>query len=282
MPVYNINGNSAMVAYNYNGIRQPQVYDIQQNPLLPNLVVMTYNVGNFTGINAQQTMQDTIIAKYEPDIVSLQELMNNATLPTVGANMFEDYSYKQVSNHKNRLFMISKTITPSNVVIADFTNQDPLDASQWNETRAYMKGDIEVNGKTITWFNTHLCYLTQSVKWQQMQELYTMAQNCEYAILAGDFNSYPMTVESDEYINMYKPFVDAGYKVLNCSPAYGFTNTWTSSTTATSMADLTHPHDSIIVSGNITVVDVVLDTTKFNYVNGSEFDHIPVVAYLQV
>ena len=246
-------------------------------------VVMSYNVMWFKDINSQQDMQNEIIAKYHPDIIGMQELRNYSTLPTVGAVMLAGYQYKQFSNHDNKDLFVSKSLPLSNFSTADFTNQDPEDMTQYGETRSYMKADIVVNGKTITWFNAHLCFLTRSVKWQQMSELFTMAQNCEYAILTGDFNSYPMTVDSEEYTGMYKPFVDAGYKVLNCSPAYGFQNTYTSASNPNSLADLTHPHDSIIVSSNITVTDVVFDTTKFNYkMPSKQFDHIPMVAYLQI
>ena len=145
-----------------------------------------------------------------------------------------------------------------------------------------MKADVEIGGKTITLINTHLCYITESVKWQQMQELFVIAEQCDYCIITGDFNSMQMSEEADDYINMYKPFVDAGYHLANNSPTAGFHNTYAYLTSPTSLADLQTAPDSIIVSSNIGITNVIFDPTKLSYLNGSVIDHIPVVAELLI
>lgn len=287
MPAYDINGATLTLSSlkNINGGAIDQAYNINGVGLygdLGDLVVMTYNVQRFRGINSQQAMQDLIISKYNPDIIGIQELSTDNNIPAVGESMLANYPIRQKSNHQNFVLMATKTHTLSNVVIADYTNQDPQDLSQWNETRAYEKADITVNGKTISWFNTHLCYLTQSVKWQQMGELFTLAEQCPYAIITGDFNSMIMSAQADDYINMYKQFVDAGYNLANNSPIAGFHNTFTNATTATSLADLTQAPDSIITTSNIDILSVVFDDTKLSYLNGSEIDHIAVIASLKV
>lgn len=285
MPIYDLFGNIVDEPYDLDLNVLSQVYDIDQNPLLPtepDIVVMTYNVQFFRGLNSNQTMQDEIISKYEPSIIGMQELGTTSTLPTVAVNMLQDYPYKEFSDLHNRDLLVSK-LPLSNVVYAEFEHQDPEDMSTWGDTRGYIMADISVNGKTIKWINTHLCYLTQSIKWQQMEELFDLAEQSEYVILMGDFNSEPMdSAYSDDYVHMYKQFVDAGYKLANNSPKVGFTNTWTNSTSPSSLADFTWPCDSIIVSPNIHILNRVFDLTKLEYLDGNPVDHIPVVARLVV
>lgn len=281
--MYDYEGTEILTAYSSDGIAVNQAYDINGNPLIDasGLVVMTYNVGRFQGINAQQNLQNRIIDLYKPDIIGMQEL-GASTLPTVGVNMLSEYQVKQLSDHTNKIMVVTKNKSLSNLVIADFENQDPLDQSYYGETRAYMKADISVGGKTVTWINAHLCYHTVSVKYAQMAELFDMAEQCDYVVLTGDFNSTAMTESSNEYINMYKPFVDAGYHLANNSPIAGFHNTWGDATAPTSLSDLSWACDSIITSSNINIDSVIFDPTKLDYLNGNQIDHIPVVARLTV
>lgn len=291
MAIYDIYGNQLQAVYDIEGNSLQYAYDIEGSqifggkpPVGTPLKVMTYNVQYFNGINSQSAMQNAIISLYEPDIIGMQELgtYTASNLPSVGQTMLANYPNKQFSNHKNKVLMVTKSLALSNVAIADFENQDPQDVSQYNETRAYMKADITVGGKTITWINTHLCYLTKSVMYEQMAEVFAMAEQCEYVIITGDFNSGVTGLEENDYIYMYKQFVDAGYNLANNSPTAGFVNTYAYLTNPTSLADLQTAPDSIIVSGNIDIDSVVFDTTKFSYLNGSVIDHIPVIATLTI
>lgn len=282
MAIYDINGNNLTEAYAPNGISLNSAYDKNGNIVFTSrLTVMTYNVQWFTRINSQQAMQQKIISDYDADIIGVQELSQNGVIPSLGQLVFADYQYQQLSNHKNYMGMMSK-LPLSNIVIADYETQDPEDASRYNETRAYMMADITFGGKVITWINTHLCYLTTAPKYAQMAELFDIAEQKEYCIITGDFNNTASSVSDNDYINMFKPYVDAGYNLANCSPSAGFTKTCSDLTTATTTADLINPCDSIITSGNIDIVDVVFDTTKFSYLNGDPIDHIPVIAELQI
>lgn len=285
--IYDVNAQSLNACFKRTGDSATVAYDVNGEQIFPDeilLKVMTYNVQYFRNINAQTAMQNEIIGKYTPDIIGMQELgtYTVSNFPAVGQTMLADYPIKQLSNHKNKIMIAAKGYSLSNLVIADFQNQDPQDQSQYNETRAYMKADIVAGGKTVTIINTHLCYLTQSIKWLQMQEVFTIAEQCERCIITGDFNGGIVTEESDDYINMFKQFVDAGYNLANLSPDAGFHNTFTNSATATSLADLTTAPDTIIVSGNIDIKNVVFDDTKFSYLDGNPIDHIPVVATLEI
>lgn len=288
MSVYDISGNALGSVYTRDGQSLYAAFDIGGEQVFPDsntLKVMTYNVQWFTLLNSQQEMQASIINGNDADIIGLQEISKNGSIPSVGKNVLKAYSTKKLSNHKNYIAMASK-LALSNYVIADFTNQDPQDASQYNETRAYMIADISFNGQTIKWINTHLCVITASYKWLQMMEIYAIANDYVSqgypVIITGDFNSYATSAEDDDYIQMFKPFVDDGYKLANNSPAAGFTKTWTDSTSVSTLDGMKHATDSIIVSPDISIQSVVFDTTKFSYLDGNPIDHIPVVATIQI
>lgn len=282
MPIYNHNGTSISECYGIQGGSLSEAYNVDGTTVFTKqFTVMTYNVQHFTGINGQQTMQQSIIDTYNADIIGMQEVTKNGTMPTVGVNVLTNYPNKRMSNHINYMCMVSK-IPLSNVVISDFVNQDPEDMSRWNETRAYMMADIVVGGKTIKWVNTHLCFLTPEIKYLQMAEVFNLVKNEEYVIVTGDFNTSNYTSPSDaEYANMFAQFANAGFVMANHQPT-SYTKTWTNSTNATSLDEFITPTDDIIVSSNIGIVDVVFDTTKLNYLNGQPIDHIPIIARLTI
>lgn len=281
MAIYDSMGNALNTCYDSDGVILDKAYDYSGTEIWSRIYkVMTYNVQWFTGINSQQTMQQSIIDNYNADIIGLQELTKNGAVPTVGANVLGDYPTLQLSNHKNYMGMVSKYAL-SNITIADFVNQDPQDASLYNETRAYMMADIILGGKTIKWINTHLC-LTDEYKYLQMAEIFALAEQYEYVIITGDFNVYDYTLpNATEYNQMFKQFADAGYNVANNNGA-SFTKTYSGSTSATSLSEFTSPPDDIIVSGNINITDVHFDVTKLSYLNGDVIDHIPVIATIRI
>lgn len=273
MSVYNVDGLGISSVYSVGSGLLNQAYDVNGNGILHDLSVMSYNVQRFNGINSQLPMQQSIIRKYEPDIIGFQEL-GSGDMPSIGVSMCSDYQYQNLGVQTNKTGLVSKLMM-QNVVNAVFTSQS-------GETRGYNKAYINVNGKTICWINTHLEYASATAKYNQMTEIFNMAELETYVIITGDFNSKCLAVTDGDYINQYKMFVDAGYNLANCSPTVGFTKTWTDATSADSVADLTDPCDSIIVSSNITIKRIVFDTTKFDFLNGSAIDHIPIIAYLDV
>lgn len=285
MSVYDLNGNEIFAVYGKDGTALNQAYDIEGNPLLNlepvNLTVMSYNVQWWQNFNSQQTMQEEIISKYTPDIIGFQEFSKNTNVPTVGANVLVDYPTIRLSNHYNFNALASK-YTLTDITIADFQTQDQYDISTYGETRCYMKCYFTVGGRRICWINTHLCYQNATPQYAQMAELFAMAEQEDYVILTGDFNSHGMDIESADYTGLYKPYVDAGYHLINSTALTGFIKTWTSSKTATSTEQMTYPHDNIITSSNIEIASAFFDDTKFSYLNGQSIDHIPLVAEVTI
>lgn len=279
MAIYDISGNALNTVYDIDGVQLEQAYDIDGNeliePIQTELVVMSYNVQGFTGLNANESMQSGIISTYNPLIVGLQELGMNTSLPTVGANIFSDYPYKYLSPPIYNRPAIASKVQLNNVVGNEFTNQS-------GETRGYQKSYFTYGGKTICWINTHLATSDhETAKVAQANELYAMVQNEPYFIITGDFNTVCKSVNDTEYTTIMKQFIDAGYNSANCSAQHGFIDTWTSGSTA---SGTWYPCDHIITSANISMDNVIVDTTKIDAAaqTGQSIDHLPIVAYLTV
>ena len=241
--------------------------------------IMSYNVQCFDYINSQASVQKKIFNKNNAVVVGIQELSTSRTIKPAGQIALADYPYKYFSAHKAFLGFASK-YPLKNLRCRDFRNQDPQDMTQYGQTRAYMMADLCIDGKNLTLINAHLCFLTQSIKWKQMMELFDLARTMENVILTGDFNCFITSPGDSEYINMYKPFVDAGYHLADCDGK--ITKTWTDKRTPKSLDEFTYPTDNIITSPNITIKKVYYDKTKLKYPNGYEMDHIPIIALVSV
>lgn len=285
--IRDIDGTQIYDAYDYGGNTILAAYDVGGNEIFPDsisLKVMTFNIQGWNGINSQQAMLNAIFQTYNADIIGFQEFCSNGSIPTVAANSLTSYPYLRLTNHKNYNAVASK-FSLSDWTVADYQTQDQYDISTWNETRCYMRGYFNIGDRRIAVFNTHLCVHNQTPRHAQAAELFALAQQEEYCIITGDFNSTdsPLTETSPDYINIFKPFVDAGYNLANSCPERGFTNTHFDGTThLNSLADLTACLDNIIVSGNISISSIVFDATKLDYQNGQKFDHIPVIVTLTI
>lgn len=282
--IYDKSGNALQSAYTVSGADASAAYDVDGVKVFSRSVkVMSFNAQGFSGINSQSTMLNAIFSLYDADIIGFQEFCSNGSIPSVAASTLSNYPTIKLTNHKNYNGIATK-LTAGAWTIADYQTQDPYDISEWNETRCYMKTYFNIGGRQVAFFNTHLCLNSTEARYAQAAELFALAEAEEYCIITGDFNSTtaPLTAETADYINEYKPFVDAGYHLANNSPTAGFTNTHSGATSVASLAALTSALDSIIVSGNIDIDSVVFDPTKLSYQNGQKFDHIPVVATLTI
>ena len=274
--IYNVNGAQLNTAYDVEGEELEQAYDVNGNqliePIAAGFAVMTYNVQWFSGLNANQSMQQNIINAYNANIIGLQEL--RTSMPAVGSAVLSDYPYIELGTQTNKTGIASK-IQLSNVTSGTFTNQA-------SETRGWQKAYITVDGKTICWINTHLETSSyETVKVAQAAEVFAMVQNETYFIITGDFNTVCKSVNDTEYTTIMKQFIDAGYNSANCSEQHGFLDTWTSGSTA---GGTWYPCDHVITSASISIDNVVVDTTKIDMAaqTGQSIDHIPLIAYLTI
>lgn len=276
MSIFNASGDAVNIIYDQNGNQLSQAYDMNDNELIPteppNFVVMSYNVQIFTGLNANEQLQQNIISTYNADIIGLQEV--GGSIPEIGQSLLSDYSYKELGVGTNKTALAS-TLPLNSVSNTVFTNQA-------SETRGFQKAYINFNGKNICWINTHLeTSDNESVKVAQAQEIFNAVQSETYFIITGDFNTVCKTVTDPEYTSIMAQFINAGYNSANCSLQHGFLDTWTSGYTA---SGTWYPCDQIITSGNISIQSVIVDTSKIDVaaVTHQSIDHLPIIAYLIV
>lgn len=278
MAVYKVNGTITQNAYGANGIELTTAYDVNRNGLLTpsaseQLVVMTFNVQRFEGLNSNTEMLLDIFDTHNPDIIGVQEWGGGTT-----SEIFTNYPYLYKSAYGNAPGCASK-------LNAEYSYWKSYLYETAGDNRSYTKAYIHYSGKRICWINTHLEPPSYNETYQvaQGKELFDLVSDEPYFIVTGDINTTCQNTSDYQYTAIVKQFVDAGYNLANSTAERGFTKTWGDSTTATSTDDLTYPCDNIITSSNISIDSVVFDTTKFEYnENHLAIDHIPIVAYLTI
>lgn len=276
MSVFDSAGNAAPVVYNCNGSTVTMLYDSGGNNLQKSdLVIMSFNIQRWKGINADADIVDEILTKYNPDIVGLQEYDTAKTLGGIDVAewLTNRFPYIEVGD--------TKITNYTKAVVSHHELQDATTVyyAVYSESRSYQKMYITFDGKRIAVFNTHFD-VDAPEKTSQAKELFDALDNEDYFIVIGDFNTVCTSTADTDYIDMVKQFADAGYNLANCSEKFGFINTCTAgiSITATDW----RPRDHIITSANIDIEAVVADTTKIDANTGLTIDHIPLVAYLKV
>lgn len=281
MPIYDAEGKQLFACYDANGDALDHAYDASGNLIWSAsydtypLIVMSYNVQDFTALNANQSMQAEIVSKYNPDIIGFQEFYRSATIPSIAQNILANYADIQLGpTVQNYVAMASKSIQFQNLTTG-------LYETQHGENRGWMKAYIPFHGKNICVVNTHLEVAYADTRYAQMQELFDMVQNEEYLIAIGDFNHYSNDTSSANWINMYKPLIDAGYHLANCKNDDDFN--WTfANTSVNNVLQAPNAPDNIITSSNIDIVTTHYDMTKYDYVTTQNIDHIPMICELSV
>lgn len=273
MPTYDKNGQLVYNAYKKDGTIAQYGFDRNGNLIFPNIdptdfnfKVMTFNVQSWSGINEWDYI-NSIFEDYDVDIIGSQESKSNSELTALG------YTYKATGSEPNTNIVFSKH------ELSDITSKS-YDANHYEGKRGYQKMYFTFNGKRIALFNTHLeTHTGTTYQYPQAQELFDAVSEEEYFIITGDLNTVCESVNDAQYINVVKPFVDAGYNVANCCKRFGFNDTWTSGTYASTSW---YQPDNIITSANITMANMVVDMTKVELQTELAIDHLPVIAYLKI
>lgn len=277
--IYDINGDLSSSAFDYEGSELAKAYDIDGNELIStsNLVVMSYNVQWFSGLNSNQSMQESILDTYNADIIGFQEFQRagSSGIPQMATTLLSaDYPYIEMGNYGNKNALASK------YAMSDFTTTPHT--SQTMDGQSYSTATINVEGKDILLVVSHVTTSDyEATKVEQIQEMFNAVKVYERYIIMADFNTTCKSVNDTEYTTIMKQFIDAGCNVANCSAQFGFKDTWTSGSTA---SGTWYPCDNIITSGNIIMKSVVVDETKISVATqtGQSIDHIPIIAYLSI
>ena len=287
MAVYDINGDAVYHVYDTEGQSANHAYDIDGEVIFTetptNLSVMTYNVGGWyigSGQNVPEAkdasyyaLQDGILSEYETDILCIQEYWDTFSgAGRTALSVLEPY-YEDIEAKNGTSQYFGRAIC-SNYELSDYTINTY--AAEYN--RYYDKAYITVDGKQIAIFTTHLG-LTEANRQVEAVELLYYLANEPYFILCGDLNTKCTSTSDNDYVNVIKPFVDAGYHCANNTTERGFNMT---SYDTSTVSDQGGQCDNIITSANITIDSVVIDTTKLTDSLGDKIDHLPVIAYLTV
>lgn len=276
MQVFDSTGSFVSNVYDYKGEAVTLLYNSSGSILQQSdLVVMSFNIQRWKGINADADIVDEILTKYNPDIVGFQEYDTAKTLGGIDIAEWLTNRFPYIEVGDTKIANYSKAVVSNH----ELQDAQTVYYTQYEESRSYQKMYITFEDKQIAVFNTHFD-VNAPEKSSQAKELFDALANEEYFIVIGDFNTVCMSTADTDYIDMVKQFADAGYNLANCSAEFGFINTCTAGISID--ADDWRPRDHIITSANIDIEAVIADTTKIDAYTGLTIDHIPLVAYLKV
>ncbi len=219
-------------------------------PPLITFRVASYNVKHFkygSGINYEVFAAE--INEIDPDIIGLQEIDNGQSrsggddqmAEIAAATGYSYYYFAKCVNMNDGEYghgILSKyPITKSETIKFQ---------AQTGEERTVERHEITVNGTTVVFYNTHLCYCGEDgnnnniVKDQpnQMAEIFELMDLDTYPILVGDMNIAPLDFKEVIDVSRYTPL--NGGKTLTDT-----VNTYPQGTSSYI------PIDNIILSDNI-------------------------------
>lgn len=273
--MYDIDGKTLTTAYDIYGTAIDSVHNIEEK-----LRVMCYNIQRWSGNNALASIQDVAFGSGAV-IVGMQEWGNSITTSaSIGGKSIPDYL---AGKGYSDLYVSSLDV--NHKAIASMIKMEDMSEtrySQSHETRSYTKSYFTFGGKRIALFNTHLDYQVESsIKFLQAKELLAAVAQEKSFVLMGDLNTTVQSTSENEFIQIVKPFIDAGYNVANGGEPLGLLMTFYNGTTVEGSSQITPP-DNIITSADIEISNVYLDTTKLTAGTGNVIDHIPLIADLVI
>lgn len=261
------------------------------------LRVMTYNtggwyIGSHTNVpteklDAYTELQNNILETEKPDIAVFQEWWHYFSGNTIEAQSIIGSNFASIIEFDRLSANYGKAIASKHFPLSGYSHFrfNVYDGTEWfyGFERAY----IEVNGKRIciinTWLDSSDDYYDNR-KSEVSQLLDYLATETSF-ILMGDFNVTCSSVSDAKYIDFIKPFVDAGYNVLNnaLDSNGNFVRYYTYFGTADPNGSKSSI-DQIITSSDIVVDSVFVDQTKQNSRTGDlandKIDHVPFLADL--
>ncbi len=273
MAVYDIEGNTLNAIYDLDGNSLESAYNVGGDAVYRReMTVMSFNVQWNSGLNADLNMQRIIFDKYDADIIGIQEWTTLGSTKPTDMALYDSYNYSYLGIQTNKTALVSKPVL-TDVQGHTFVNQV-------SEIKGYQTAWFNYGDKDIFWVNAHMAWEDMSVVAQQCTEIYNLVANKEYFIITGDFNVTCKSVNDNVYKTCIKQFIDAGYNSANCSTQHGFLDTWTESKDGTGTWLCL---DQIITSANLEMIDVIVDETKLDYLDGTNsIDHLPIIARLRI
>lgn len=287
MGIYNKDAASLSACYNKDGTSLSSAYDKDGTVIWSSsgtsIRVATYNVGDWgwgSGTissdykDSYLALQNTIFTNMNADVCAMQEwstiFCTDGTLSSTVTDQYFDYL------DGSGYWAIGSNYVLNNFQALDYVTVDMSGGS--GDYKKYDKAYITINGKNVCLINCHFA-THQATQEAQAAEILSVANTEEYCIVCGDFNTVISSLTDTDYINMIKPFIDAGYTDANCG-AFGIFSTYYA--TNDPNADYKPATDHIIVSSNITITNAWVDTTKLTDGLDQKIDHVPLIATLEI
>lgn len=269
----------------YFVIRKTEIIDGD----LQTIKVMSYNVGNWyigSGTNVptakkseyEQLIRD-ILTNNDCDIVAFQEYWSTFCADgTTAVSILDDY-YSSIDTIDGTTTYMGKGIcmnmVPKTKVTQSYTQQS-------GTHKRFRVNVVEINNHDVYIISCHLDWSNKTIQYSQVQDLLNYVSDKDYFIICGDFNPTIRVTEDrtgTDYINVAKPFIDAGYNMANWKNSFiatAFNGTGLDDSTSISCLD------NIITSANILIFNVQTDIEKLIDNVLDKIDHIPIVATLVI
>jgi len=152
---------------------------------------------------------------------------------------------------------------------------DVQDSMLMSYTRVVVQVAINVNGRIVSFFSTHLDDASSTARETEIRQLQSWASGiAEQRIIAGDFNFWPGVAE---YSMMVSPYYDSWAEAAKTSTAIGYPGNTDGRTRNTRIDYIWYSHGA---SGLRLQRVQVFDTADANGVMPS--DHRPVLATFTV
>ena len=185
----------------------------KEEPTEMKLRIGTYNIANGAKVGHDlQKIADDILSM-ELDIVGLQEVDKFATRSKYLDTMktlseltgYEYYYYTVAINIGGDEATYGQKGEYGTGILSKYpikSGEDYKLNSQGYEQRMLGHAEIEVGGKTLHFFNTHLSWETDSVRAAQFKQLDEIISEYDLCILTGDFNQRSLA-EGDNFSYLY-------------------------------------------------------------------------------
>ncbi len=236
------------------------------------LRVMSYNVHSCIGMDGNLSVERIarVIAKYDPDIVALQELDAGRRIKgcdqaaAIARELEMNFHFHSVHGAEKQCFGNAiLSCHPMKMIQAE--QLPSLRKSALLETRGVLQMEVDFYGHKIQVFNTHLSIWTPELKLQIQKlihaEILGKPGPEEHVILCGDFN---MTPQSQLYRLLAQSFQTPHFKKQKGISE----NTWISHWPIRKL-------DHILMRGGLTAKFVNVPRTRLER---DASDHLPVVA----
>jgi endonuclease/exonuclease/phosphatase family metal-dependent hydrolase len=167
--------------------------------------VLQWNIAQGYGTDGKSNIDRVVnfIVDKKPDVISFNEIMrySSSSQPQIIADKLKartgkTWSYKWVQKWG--------ASSGEGECVMTHLDIDATDAYLLSADRSVAMARVNVNGRIVNLFSTHLDHQASSTRLTQVKQLVAWADNhSEQRIIAGDFNGWPGTAEINEMLKTH-------------------------------------------------------------------------------